>query len=91
MPRACGDTIQKSLQSCTDGERIAVHGHRDSTSTKAPSNETEGLSTEDSATVEDGIRVVLTRSELAGLSPVARQILSELLLGIEKASDSVSI
>jgi hypothetical protein len=54
-------------------------------------NETERLSTEDPAPVENVIRVVLTPSELAGLSPVARQILSELLLGIEKASDSVNI
>jgi hypothetical protein len=36
-------------------------------------------------------RVALTRSELAALSPVARQILSEISLGLEKTSGSVSL
>jgi hypothetical protein len=36
-------------------------------------------------------RVTLTRSELASLSPVARQVLSEISLGLDRTSDSVSL
>jgi hypothetical protein len=92
MIAPCGDAIQKLFQTCTDGERMLVDDQSGPTTAEAPSNETADLATAELIQTEDArTPILLTRSELAGLSPVARQILSELLSGLAKASDSVNI
>jgi Domain of unknown function (DUF4214) len=73
-------------------ESMLTEGLNDLTSKEPLSGDSARAPTADSdAIAEVRAREALTRSELAALSPVARQILSEISLGLAKTSDSVNI
>jgi Domain of unknown function (DUF4214) len=73
-------------------EGMLTEGLNDLTSKEPLSGESARAPTADSdAIAEVRAREALTPSELAALSPVARQILNEISLGLAKTSDSVNI